>query len=203
MIGYLTGKILTQDDTTLLIDVNGVGYEVFVGSAREMKIGDVGEKVSVWVHTHVREDQLTLFGFREELQKRMFQVLIGINGIGPKLALSVLCQLSPVELVDAVTMGNTKMLRGVPGVGPKMADRMVLELKDKLGSVVKMHEWAGADQGSAAGTETWRELTEALAGLGFGDQQIRNVIRLLREELDGRTPEINELLKLALQKIKN
>ena len=201
MIGHLSGKILSQDDQSVLIDVNGVGYEVYVGSVREMGFGSIGDSLSVWIHTHVREDQLTLFGFREELQKRIFLVLIGINGIGPKLAMSVLCQLSPVALVDAVTMGQTKTLRGVPGVGPKMADRMVLELKGKLGTIVKMHEWAAGEAGAAV-SEAWRELTEALAGLGFGDQQIRNVIRLLREELDGKTPEINELLKLALQKIK-
>ena len=199
MIGHLTGKLLAEDEQTIIVDVNGVGYELFVGGAKE--IGKIGETVSVWVYTYVREDQITLFGFKEKLQKRIFLVLTGINGIGPKLAMAVLSQLSPGELVDAVTVGNTRVLRGVSGVGPKMAERMVLELKDKLGSVVKTHEWAQAGGSEDAGT--WRELTEALTGLGFSDQQIRNVIRLLRKELKGETPDINQLLKSALQKIRN
>lgn len=199
MIGHLSGKLLSEDEQTIILDVNGVGYELFVGAAKE--IGKVGEAASVWVYTYVREDQITLFGFKEKLQKKIFLVLTGINGIGPKLAMAVLSQLSPGELVDAVTVGNTRVLRGVSGVGPKMAERMVLELKDKLGGVVKTHEWAQA--GSSEDTATWRELNEALAGLGFSDQQIRNVIRLLRKELKGETPDINQLLKLALQKIRN
>lgn len=201
MIGHLSGKLIHQDEQTLLIDVSGVGYEVFVGNASDAKIGEVGATVSVWVYTYVREDQITLFGFKEQVQKKIFLVLTGINGIGPKLAMAVLSQLSPGELVDAVTLGNTKTLRGVSGVGPKMADRMVLELKDKLSGFVKAHEWA-----AAAGGEdlvVWRELTEALSGLGFSDTQVRNVIKLLRKELDGPAPDINQLLKLALQKIKN
>ena len=202
MIAHLTGKILHQDEQTVVIDVNGVGYEVFVGSSKEMRIGELGAQVSVWVYTYVREDQITLFGFREPLQKKIFLILTGINGIGPKLAMAVLCHLSPGELVDAVTMSNTKVLRSVSGVGPKMADRMVLELKDKLGAVVKMAEWKELAGGSGDLT-VWRELTDALSGLGFADQQIRNVIRLLRKELEDKAPELNELLKLALQKIRN
>jgi len=201
MIGHLSGKIIHQDEQSLLIDVGGVGYDVFVGNTSEAKIGEVGKAASVWVYTYVREDQLTLFGFKEQIQKKIFLVLTGINGIGPKLAMAVLSQLSPGELVDAVTLGNTKVLRGVSGVGPKMADRMVLELKDKLSGFVKSHEWAAAAGGDDL--VVWRELTEALAGLGFSDTQVRNVIKLLRKELDGRKPDINELLKLALQKIRN
>ncbi len=201
MIGHLSGKLIHQDEHTLLIDVGGVGYEVFVGNASEMKIGETGKMVSVWVYTYVREDQITLFGFKEQIQKKIFLILTGINGIGPKLAMAVLSQLSPPELVDAVTLGNTKVLRGVSGVGPKMADRMVLELKDKLGGVVKSHEWAGAASGDDL--VVWRELTEALTGLGFSDTQVRGVIKLLRAELGSSTPDINQLLKLALQKIKN
>ena len=202
MIGRLSGTLIHQDEQSILIDVGGVGYQVFVGDTREQNMGEIGKPILLWIHTHVREDQITLFGFRESLQKKIFLILTGINGIGPKLAMAVVCQLAPHELVDAVNLGNTKRLRGISGVGPKMADRMVLELKDKLAAMVKVSEWT---QMSAGGDKAvvWGELSQALAGLGFGDQKIRNVIKLLRVDLDDPSPEINQLLKLALQKIQN
>ena len=200
MIGYLHGKILAQEEHTILVEVGGVGYELFVGNPGEMNFGNTDDDVSIWVHTYVREDQITLFGFRESIQKKIFLILIGITGIGPKLALAVVRQMGPGELAEAVTLGNTKLLRAIPGVGPKMADRMVLELKGKLANFVKEQEWAKAGDGAMV---VWRELNEALSGLGFSDQKIRNVIKLLRTELSGKTPEINQILKLALQKIKN
>lgn len=203
MIGYLKGKILHISETSVIVDVSGVGYEVQVGNTQERSPGEVGQTVEWWVHTHVREDQITLFGFRENLQKKIFLILIGITGIGPKLALAATTLLEPVELVDAVTFGNTKVLRSIPGVGKKMADRMVLELKDKLGLVVKQTEWQEVASASSGQMKVFQDLNEALSGLGFGDAQIRNVIKLLRQELDGRQLEINELLKMALQRIRN
>ncbi len=200
MIGYLKGKVLTQLDSAVILDVAGVGYEVWVGEA---KVGEVGETAEFWIHTHVREDQLALFGFKDPLQKRIFLILLGITGIGPKVALAATSALEPAELVDAVTVGNTTVLRTIPGVGKKMADRMVLELRDKLGSLVKQAAWSEAANQSGREAGAWNDLQEALSGLGFGDVQIRNVIRLLRQELEGRSPEINELLKLALQRIRN
>lgn len=200
MIGYLKGKILTQIDSAVILEVAGVGYEVWVGEA---KVGEVGELVEFWIHTHVREDQLALFGFKDPLQKRIFLILLGITGIGPKVALAATSALEPAELVDAVTVGNTSVLRTIPGVGKKMADRMVLELRDKLGSLVKQATWSEVANQSGRDVGAWNDLQEALSGLGFGDVQIRNVIRLLRQELEGRSPEINELLKLALQRIRN
>lgn len=201
MIGFLKGKLLATTDTALLVDVSGVGYDVQVG-AGSASWGEVGETVALWIHTHVREDQITLFGFREMLQKKIFLILIGITGIGPKLALAATSLLEPAELVDAVTFGNTAVLRTIPGVGKKMADRMVLELKDKLGLMVKQTEWQAVASGGGQ-TQVYNDLHEALSGLGFSDAQIRNVVKLLRRELEDRSVEINELLKLALQRIKN
>ncbi len=200
MIGYLKGKILAQVDGAVILDVAGVGYEVWVGEA---KVGEPGAEAEFWIHTHVREDQLALFGFKDPLQKRIFLILLGITGIGPKVAMAATSALEPGELVDAVTVGNTTVLRTIPGVGKKMADRMVLELRDKLGSLVKQATWSEAANSSAREAGVWSDLQEALSGLGFADVQIRNVIRLLRQELEGHAPVINELLKLALQRIRN
>ncbi len=198
MIGHLKGTLIALSDQTAVIDVNGLGYEAFIGG---IEAPAVGETVSLWIHTHVREDQITLFGFKEQIQKKVFLTLLGITGIGPKLAMAVVSQMTPHELIDAVTLGNAKMLTTIPGVGKKMAERMILELKDKLAGAVKTHEW-GAVGGEADGV-VWRELTEALSGLGFPDSSVRNVITLLRQELSGQTPALDRLLKRALQKIKN
>jgi Holliday junction DNA helicase RuvA len=201
MIGYLSGKILSTDEQSLLLDVNGVGYEIFVGNPSDGGFGNTGDELVLWIHTHVREDQISLFGFRDPLQKKIFHILNGITGIGPKLAMSATSQLQPAELVEAVTMGNTKVLRSIPGVGKKMAERMVLELKDKLSTLLKGAAWAQAEVPSGD-LAVWNDFHDALSGLGFSDQQIRNVIKLLRKDFEGQQPEINQLLKLGLQKIR-
>lgn len=201
MIGYLKGKIISAEGSQVVLDVRDVGYDVHVGDVNEVGLNEVGREIALWVHTHVREDQITLFGFAERLQKKIFLILMGISGIGPKMALAATTLLSPNELVDAITFGNTKTLKTIPGVGKKMADRMVLELKDKFGGLIKQVEWSEVSAGSS--TAVWNDLNEALSGLGFADAQIRNVIKLLRPEFEGKSPEINELLKLALQRIRN
>lgn len=203
MIGYLKGTILQVSEVSLILEVGGVGYEVLTGGPAESDPGPVGAKLELWIHTHVREDQITLFGFRDILAKKIFIILTGITGIGPKLALAATTMLPPAELVDAITFGNTNTLRGIPGVGKKMADRMILELKDKLAPIIKHAEWREAAADGNASLVVWNELNDALSGLGFADVQIRNVIKLLRTELKGKQPEINEQLKLALQRIKN
>ena len=202
MIGYLQGDIISLDESSLVVLAGRVGYEVFVGNVATMAPGTVGDEVALWIYTYVREDQLTLFGFKEALQKKVFLVLLGINGIGPKLAMSVVSTLSPRELVEAVTMGDVRALQSVPGVGKKMANRMVLELKDKLTSFALAAELATGETGGMD-LAAWHDLGDALSGLGFSDQMIRNVIKLLRTEFGEQTPPINELLKVALQKIKN
>ena len=202
MIGYLQGTILSLDETSVVVLTNRVGYEVFVGNVATAAPGAVGDEVSLWIYTYVREDQITLFGFAEALQKKVFLVLLAITGIGPKLAMAVVSFLSPGELVEAVTMADVRVLQSVPGVGKKMANRMILELKDKLAALVVTGQLVTSAEQSAD-LATWHDLGDALSGLGFSDQKIRNVIKLLRTEFGEQTPQINELLKVALQKIKN
>ncbi|CAM2066614.1 Holliday junction branch migration protein RuvA [Sulfidibacter corallicola] len=201
MIGFLRGSLLATEAQSVLIDVGGVGYEVFVGdSAQTVKVA-VGEELVLWVYTYVREDQITLFGFSEPVVKKIFLVLIGVNGIGPKLAMSVVSTLGPNELFDAVLLGNNKMLCTVPGVGRKVADRMILELKDKLAPLIENHQHRQASEPGEA--REWKDLMDALAGLGFSDQKIRNVLKLAREEFAGKPIDINQLLKFSLKKIKH
>ena len=132
MIGHLTGRLIDKQPNRILVDVNGVGYELHVPLSTFYGLGETGETVSVKVHTHVREDALVLFGFVTKLELQVFELLISISGVGPRLALAVLSGIEPPELVAAIKNGDVDRLTRIPGVGKKTAERIGLELKDRL-----------------------------------------------------------------------
>ena len=132
MIASLRGKILEKHPNRIVVDVNGVGYEVFVPLSTFYGLGDPGPEIGVRIHTHVREDALLLYGFGTLLEQELFERLIGIGGIGPKLALAVLSGIEPMELIGAIERGDVARLTAIPGVGKKTSERIVLELKDRL-----------------------------------------------------------------------
>jgi holliday junction DNA helicase RuvA len=133
MIGYLRGIVLRCDPQLLLLDVGGVGYEVHVPQATYETVARMGAgaQVAVHVHTNVREDAIQLFGFSTEAEKQIFLLLLGVNGIGPKLGLTILSGLPPADLAAALAAGDLRRLTGISGVGKKTAERMVVELKEK------------------------------------------------------------------------
>ncbi len=135
MIAFLNGRVLSKGPARLIVDVQGVGYDVHVPLSTYYDIGDAGAAVALRIHTHVREDALQLYGFLTELEQQVFEHLIGISGIGPKLAVSVLSGIEPGELVAAVQRADVARLTRVPGIGRKTAERIVLELKDRLGAL--------------------------------------------------------------------
>ena len=132
MIAWLTGRLVEKAPTRVILDVHGVGYDVAVPVSTFYAIGDPGGDVTLRVHTHVREDALALFGFRTTFELAVFERLIGISGIGPKLALAVLSGIEAADLVQAVQRGDVARLTRIPGVGKKTAERICLELKDRL-----------------------------------------------------------------------
>ena len=132
MIGFLRGRVLDRQPNRVIVDVQGVGYEVIVPLSTFYEIGDEGSEVALRVHTHVREEALQLYGFRTALEQQLFERLIAISGIGPKLAIAVLSGIETRELVVAVQRGDVARLTRVPGVGRKTSERIVLELKDRL-----------------------------------------------------------------------
>jgi Holliday junction DNA helicase RuvA len=134
MIGFLRGRVLDKQPNQIIIDVQGVGYEVIVPLSTYYDVGEAGADVSLRIHTHVREDLIQLFGFKTMLEQQLFERLISISGIGPKLAVAVLSGIETRELVAAVQRGDVARLTRVPGVGRKTAERIVLELKDRLAS---------------------------------------------------------------------
>ena len=132
MIAHLHGKIFAKTPATVIIDCGGVGYELAISVTTYTELGEPGAQAALHVHTHVREDALLLFGFKELAEKRLFEKLLTISGIGPKLAITVLSGISADRLVGAIRGGDHATLTKIPGIGKKTAERVVLELKDKL-----------------------------------------------------------------------
>jgi Holliday junction DNA helicase RuvA len=132
LIAYIRGRVLEKHPQRVIVDVNGVGYDVQVPLSTFYSVGDAGADVTLRVHTHVREDALALFGFATPLELELFERLIAINGVGPKLALAVLSGIDSADLVRAVRVQDIARLTTIPGVGKKTAERIALELRDRL-----------------------------------------------------------------------
>ena len=159
MIAHLRGRVLEKHPTRVIVETAGVGYELHVPLSSFSAIGEPGSDVALRVHTHVREDAIQLFGFATSLELSLFDRLIAVSGIGPRLALSLLSGIAPSELVQAVATSDVGRLVSIPGVGKKTAARIILELKDKLGGVTP--------SGATAADTTRADLVSALVNLGY------------------------------------
>src|SRR5215210_1455347 len=144
MIALLRGTLLEKNPSRLIVDAGGVGYDVQVPLSTFYVLGEPGTSISLRIHTHVREDLIALYGFATTLEQDLFERLIGISGIGPKLALAVLSGIEPGELVAAIERSDVARLTAIPGVGKKTAERIVLELKDRLPKATLVPAAAGA-----------------------------------------------------------
>jgi len=131
MIAYLKGTLLTKSPQHIILDINGVGYEILIPLSTFYSLPQENGEVSLNIYTHVREDTLSLFGFSSSLEKDIFRLLISVSGIGPKLAINILSGIGPQELIAAISRGDALCLQSIPGVGRKTAERMALELKEK------------------------------------------------------------------------
>ena len=165
MIAHLRGRILDKHPNRIVVDVNGVGYDVAVPLSTFYGLGEPGAEIALRVHTHVREDALLLYGFATALEQELFERLIGISGIGPKVALAVLSGIEPLELVRAIQRGDLARLTAIPGVGKKTSERIVLELRDRLPRAQVM---AGVAGGAAPEPPAVRDdVLSALMNLGY------------------------------------
>lgn len=165
MIAHLRGRLFEKQPNRIVVDVGGVGYDVFVPLSTFYILGDPGDEVALRIHTHVREDAFTLYGFATLLEQGLFERLIGVSGIGPRLALAVLSGIEPLELVRAIERGDLARLTAIPGVGKKTSERLVLELKDRLPRA----QLAAAVAGSTAPDEPVLrdDVLSALLNLGY------------------------------------
>ena len=165
MIAFLRGRILDKQPNLLIVDVQGVGYLVHVPLSTFYEAGERGTEAALHIHTHVREDVLQLYGFLSVLEQQLFERLISISGIGPKLAIAVLSGIEPHDLIAAVQRGDLARLTGIPGVGRKTAERIVLELKDRLAQIAVAP--GGAPAPVSTGERLRDDLLSALQNLGY------------------------------------
>lgn len=177
------------------VDVSGVGYEVAIPAHTYSRLGELGEDVSLHVHTHVRENALSLFGFHKRRDKDLFEKFIDVSGVGPRLALALLSGLETHQLVTAIRTGDSKTLIRIPGVGKKTGQRIILELKDKLKAFAS--DEAGADEGDAAVEE---DVISALTNLGCSREAARRGVRAARRK--GAPAEFETLFRLAMASMK-
>jgi Holliday junction DNA helicase RuvA len=197
MIAFLRGRVLEKHPNRIIVDVGGVGYDLAVPLSTFYTAGEPGAEIALRVHTHVREDQLALYGFASPLELTVFERLITISGIGPKLALAVLSGIEPRDLVGAVQRGDVARLTRIPGIGRKTAERIVLELRDRL---PKAMEAVATGAPAPPAVDTLRDdLTSALINLGYHRPAVDQTLdRVLREGPDAR---FEDMLRSALKEL--
>jgi holliday junction DNA helicase RuvA len=199
MIASLTGRLAFKSPSQITLDVQGVGYEVFIPLSTFYSLPDINESTSLRVHTHLREDAIQLFGFLTAAEKGAFILLTGISGIGPKLALSVLSTLSVTDLVSAIQSGDMEKLATVPGIGKKSAGRIVLELKDK----VERLQAVPAAVATVAGDQSSRvddDALSALVNLGYRAQEAKDIIKRITQSQAGPMP-LKDLIRETLKEL--
>lgn len=197
MIAFLRGRLLEKQPNRIIVDVSGVGYDVSVPLSTFYSLGEPGSDVAVRIHTHVREEALALYGFATRLEQDLFERLIAISGIGPKLALSVLSGLEPADLMRAIERGDVAQLTGIPGVGKKTSERIVLELKDRLPRVAAAPALAG--NGAPPAATVRDDVLSALLNLGYHRPLAEKAVAAaLKNAPDG---EFERTLKQALREL--
>jgi len=187
VIAHLRGKLAQKDPARLVVDVNGVGYEVFIPLTTYTSLPEAGSEVAIDIHTHVREDMIALYGFSTRRERTIFEKLMTISGIGPKLAVTILSGGSVEDLVAAIKRGDLARLTAIPGVGRKTGERIILELKDKL------QDFAEAQPKSTVETD----VLSALENLGYNRALAEGAMR--RAMNGDREPPFDVLFKRSLQ----
>ena len=193
MIGQLRGRLLRKQPQEVVLDVGGVGYRVSIPLSTFYRLGEPGEDVSLLTHTHVREDTLALFGFVTPSEQALFERLIAVAGVGPRLAIAILSGIETPELVEALRAGDVARLTRIPGVGRKTAERLIVELREKMQGFSVPGETAPAP----GQTSSRDDVVSALVHLGYSRPEAeRGVERALKEGGDGR---FEDLLRRTLR----
>jgi len=188
MIGFLQGTIFTVNNDTIILLINGVGYTVYL-PWRTLQILQVGQNISLYIYTHVREDQLKLFGFENEKEKNLFLNLLNVSGVGPKTALSILSQHKPDEIEQAISKADVAFFTKIKGIGKKAGQKIIIDLKNKIGSLRELN----LNNESQAFSE---DIISALMTFGF---LRRDIIPVLKEMDQGLSED--QMIKLALQRL--
>jgi Holliday junction DNA helicase RuvA len=198
MIARINGTLLHKSVDHVIVDAHGIGYRIFVPLTTYYELPEEGSAVVLNIHTSVKQDGIHLFGFNTDREKQIFQLMLSVNGIGPRLAMNILSGIAAEELIRAVSQGDLGRLVHIPGVGKKMAERMIVELKDKVGKL----QSDGGDGGFASLPDEDEQMTEdalsALMNLGYKRNAARTAIDAIRETMGGAAT-LDRVLKEALK----
>lgn len=205
MISYIRGELCDIEEQRAIVDVNGVGYGIYMPQQALSLLPPMGQQVKIHTYLNIREDAMQLFGFLTKEDLNVFRLLIGVNGIGPKAGLNILSCLSPDELRFAVLSGDAKAISATPGIGKKTAEKLILELKDKL-NIEDMLEHAahgGDSEDLASGTDTasktmQAEAVQALTALGYGSAESLRAVKKSSPECSSVEDILKEALKFLL-----
>lgn len=207
MIATLSGILQHKDPALVIIDVQGVGYEVHLSGRTYDKLPPAGENAFLHIHTNVREDAITLYGFTDMEQKKLFLLLIGVSGVGPKLALSILSGIDPAELCNAVNLKDMARLTALSGVGKKTAQRLCMELADKVGGLIGEQPVSATGPGTGAPPRSegfaMQDAASALVNLGYPQETAWQALRSVQQADPERAAEmkVDELIRNALRSL--
>jgi len=198
MIAFLSGKLLDKQANTVIIDVGGVGYEVSIPLSTFYELGDVGTDVQLRIHTHVREDAIQLFGFKTERERELYLKLISVQGIGAKSGITLLSGMSADEIISAIRSNNLVKLTSIPGVGKKTAERLVIELRDKVDQVSPAdRNGLAVAVGGSSEDLVYDDALSALVNLGYQKNAAEKALKQAMQ--DGTEPSVQKLLRRGLQ----
>jgi len=196
MIAHLSGTIITKTTEAVVLDVGGVGYSLFIPLSTYAALPDAGKEINLHVHTTLRDDSIKLYGFLTSGEKDLFRLFITVSGIGPKLARNILSGLSVEDLVRAISTEDKAKLSTVPGVGRKATERIIIDLKDKVGALGLTTEKASVEGGAVAD-----EVVSALLNLGYKAAAANDAVERAIETFNGEKTAFEKLLKVSLREI--
>jgi len=200
LIGHLSGKLIFKQPSQIVVEAGGVGYEVTIPLSTFYEVGEIGTELALFVHTHVREDVLQLFGFRTRTEKDLFLKLTSVSGVGPKLAITILSGMPVGELIQVISAGDLGRLTAIPGVGRKTAERVAMELRDKLKGIAQAAD-AVASYGTAVSSDAGivDDAVSALVSLGYPKPLAERTVAAVAAESNDRT--IEAVLKRSLRRL--
>ena len=194
MFAYIKGSLEQKSNNYVIIDVSGIGYKIFMPSNSIEKLGNIGDIAKVYTYYYVREDNISLYGFSSNEELRMFELLIGVSGIGAKSAIATLSEVSPSSFALSVISNDVSNLTKIPGIGKKTAERIILELKDKLKTETAIEKYEGVKTVIVKDEKT-DEAISALQVLGYTRKEIENVLG----KIDTQNLELEEIIKQGLK----
>ncbi len=204
MIERLVGQCAVKQASSIIVDVNGVGYGVEMTEAGLARLS-VGDTVTVWVHTYVREDALRLFGFLVHEERQLFHLLLSVSGVGPKLAMGILSGVDARQLIDAVERDDSDLLETVPGIGQRQSKKIILELKPKLAKIAGIvanspaPPVVGASKANGLSAETLKDLKSALENFGYKEKELLPLLKKLERQAPDQN--LQALIRMALAEL--